>query len=136
MKIQQKIFGFLGNVFEMLYNLIAKGIGFAKEKRLISRLGYSEFIAFFMFIPFVVVVFKTSIPNAMTCIALQLVFSGIASRMIFDKLGIQYIKFDKYRKDIEEVTQTRRAIILSSLLVFGLILMTILSKYDIVYRSI
>ncbi len=135
MNVKKLTYICLSQATNILYRSFVFCLDFAKKNEYISRVRLKDLRLVALIVPFCIVMISTSVPNAITFFALQLLFSGIIARVIFEKLGIQYVQFDKYRKDIEKVARQRQLIITLCLVATGVLLCIILSNYDIVQHG-
>lgn len=81
-------------------------------------------------VPFLFSFYFTTFFNGIACMAFQLLFTGLISRIVFKKKGIGYIQFENYLDEIDKIKVKRSKFIIIISSIIGLICLVIFSNWN------
>jgi len=74
---------------------------------------------------------STNFLNAFSIFAFHMLFSGIISSVAFEKIGLSYIQFERYRDDIDVIKEKRSVVLTLSIIVSGVFLYMVFKNINI-----
>ncbi len=89
-----------------------------------------NFLSFFL--TFITIFFFTSFVNAVAIFAFHMFFAGVLSSSFYEKTGVEYLQFERYRDDIQYIIRKRDILFSISCALCGIFLTIFFSNINII----